>query len=58
MVQCSFPQESMSWLCCCHFNMESKDRTPYFLSQSRPSWSLLKAIHCWELTLFSNISDL
>ena len=52
---CSFPQQSMSWLCCCRFNMESKDSKSYFLSQSRLSWSLLKAIHCWELALFSKI---
>ena len=58
MVLCSFPQQSMSWLCCCHFIMESKDSKPYFFSQSRLSLSLLKAIHCWELTLFSKISVL
>ena len=55
MVLCSCPQQSMSWLCCCHFNMESKDSKPYFLSQSRLSWSLLNAVNYWELTLLSKV---
>ena len=35
MVLCSFPQKSMSWLCCCHFNPWPSSGSPllYQLNQ-------------------------